>query len=75
MRDRAATWALVLGLLAMWFGIFAPFAIVIASRSLWRIRASRGELRGGTSAVAGLAGGVIGLAVVVGGLAYWVLAS
>ena len=75
MRDRAATWALVLGLLAMWFGIFAPPAIVIASRSLWRIRTSGGELRGTPSAVAGLAGGIIGSVVVVGGVAYWLLAS
>ncbi|HKW69176.1 MAG TPA: hypothetical protein VJP81_01205 [Candidatus Dormibacteraeota bacterium] len=75
MRDRAATRALVLGVLAMWFGILAPFAIFSAVRSLRRIRASEGELRGATSATAGLVAGSIGLAVVVVGVAYWWLAS
>ncbi len=45
MRDRGATRALVLGLLGMWFGVFAPFAIFAGARSLRRIRASHGELR------------------------------
>src|SRR5438093_508562 len=42
MRDRAATRALVLGLLALPFGVFAPFAIWSGARSVRRIRASRG---------------------------------
>ena len=75
MRDRAATRALVLGLLALWFGIFAPFAIWTGARSLLRIRASRGELRGGGAATGGLVAGIIGLATIVGGAAYWFLAS
>ena len=75
MRDRAATRALVLGLLAMWFGVFAPFAIFSAVRSLRRIRASGGDLRGATSATAGLVSGLVGLAVVVVGVAYWLIAS
>ena len=75
MRDRAATRALVLGLLAMWFGVLAPFAIFSASRSLMRIRSSGGELRGATSATAGLVAGLIGLATIVIGVAYWWIAS
>lgn len=75
MRDRAATRALVLGLLALPFGIFAPFAIFSATRSLMRIRASGGELRGATSAAAGLIAGVLALVTMVVGIGYWFLAS
>jgi hypothetical protein len=75
MRDRGATRALVLGLLALWFGIFAPFAIFSATRSLLRIRASSGELRGAASATTGLVAGVIGIAVIVAGVGYWILAA
>ena len=75
MRDRAATRALVLGLLALWFGILAPFAIFSAVRSLRRIRASRGELRGAAAATGGLVAGLVGLATLVVGVAYWFLAS
>jgi len=74
MRDRGATRALVLGLLAMWFGVFAPFAIFTATRSLRRIRASNGELRGAASATAGLVAGVLGMVVIVAGVAFWILA-
>ena len=74
-RERSATRALVLGLLAMPFGIFAPFAIWAGISSLRRIRASAGALRGKASAVAGLAGGLMGLAVVIAGTAYWFLSS
>jgi hypothetical protein len=75
VRDRAATRTLVLGLLALWFGIFAPFAIFSGTRSLLRIRASHGELRGAAAATGGVVAGIIGLAVVVVGAAYWFLAS
>ena len=75
MRDRAATRALVLGLLALWFGIFAPFAIFSGARSLRRIRASHGELRGWASAMGGLIAGIIGLATILLGTTYWFLAS
>src|SRR5207253_3861218 len=47
MRDRAATRALVLGLLALPFGVFSPFAIWSGARSLRRIRASGGAERRG----------------------------
>lgn len=74
MRDRAATRALVLGLLALWFGIFAPFAIWSGFRSWRRIRTSDGRLWGGASAVAGLVAGLIGLATVLIGAVYWLTA-
>lgn len=74
-RDRSAARALVLGLLALPFGIFAPFAVWSGVRSVRRIRASRGELRGEASAMAGLVGGLIGIAVMVVGVGYWLLAS
>lgn len=74
-RERSATRALVLGLLALPFGIFAPFAIWAGISSLRRIRASAGALSGTASATAGLAGGLLGLVVVIAGTAYWFLAS
>jgi hypothetical protein len=75
VRDRAATRALVLGLLALPFGIFAPFAILSGTRSLRRTRASGGELRGAGSATAGLIAGLIGLLTVIAGIAYWLIAG
>jgi hypothetical protein len=75
MRDRAATRALVLGLLGLPFGVFAPFAIWSGGRSLRRIRLSNGELDGATSATIGLVAGIIGLASLILGVAYWFLAS
>jgi len=75
MRDRAATRALVLGLLALPFGVFAPFAIWSGISSLRRIRASRGELRGATRAGAGLIAGLVGLSTFLIGTSYWLLAS
>jgi hypothetical protein len=75
VRDRAATRALVLGLLSLWFGILAPFAIFSATRSLRRIRASHGELRGAAAATGGLVAGLIALATIIAGVAYWFLAS
>ena len=75
MRDRAATRAFVLGLLSLPIGIFAPFAIWSGARSLRRIRASNGALRGGLSAAAGLVAGILGLAAFIVGTTYWFLAS
>lgn len=73
MRDRGATPALVLGLLALWFGIFAPFAIYFGTRSLRRIRSSDGELTGAATAAAGLGAGLVAVVVIVAGIAYWAL--
>ncbi len=74
MRDRSATRALVLGLLSLPFGVVAPFAIWSGARSLRRIR-SDASLKGETSAAAGLVAGILGLAALVVGIAYWFLAS
>ncbi|HET6310053.1 MAG TPA: hypothetical protein VFH00_03490 [Candidatus Nitrosotalea sp.] len=75
MRDRAATRALVLGLLGLPFGVFAPFAVYSGARSLRRIRAAHGELTGGSSALLGLAAGLLGLVALIAGILYWFLAS
>ena len=75
MRDRGATRALVLGLLALPFGVFAPFAIWTGARSWGRIRASGGDLRGTSSALAGLVAGLIALATFLAGTIYWLVAS
>jgi hypothetical protein len=74
-RERSATRALALGLLALPFGIFAPFAIWAGLSSLRRVRASAGALSGTGSATAGLAGGLMGLMAVIAGTANWFLAS
>lgn len=70
-----ATRALVLGLLSLPFGVFAPFAIWAGLSSLRRIRKSNGALTGETSAVFGLWAGILGLAALIVGILYWVLAS
>jgi hypothetical protein len=75
VRDRAATRAFVLGLLALPFVVFAPFAIFSGARSLRRIHASGGELRGTASATAGLVAGLLGLMTFIVGTGYWLLAS
>jgi hypothetical protein len=75
MRDRSATRALVLGLLGLPFGVFAPFAIWSGARSLVRIRATNGELRGATSAATGLVAGLISLVSLIVGATYWFIAS
>ncbi len=65
----------MLGLLALWFGVFAPFAVYSGARSWRRIRASGGELTGATSALGGLVAGLIGVAVIIAGTIWWVVAS
>jgi hypothetical protein len=75
MRDRAATRALVLGLLSLPFGVFAPFAVWTGARSLRRIRSARGDLSGETSALLGMVAGLLGLITLTAGTAYWFIAS
>lgn len=65
----------MLGLLALPFGVFAPFAIWSGTRSLRRIRASEGELRGSGSAVAGLVAGLLALGAFLIGTVYWLVVS
>jgi hypothetical protein len=74
-RERSANRALVFGLLAMPFGIFAPFAIWAGVASLRNIRSSDGELSGALSARVGIVGGIFGLAVLLLGTAYWFFAT
>jgi hypothetical protein len=74
-RDRGATRALVLGLLSLPFGVFAPFAIWAGSRSVRRIRRSNGELTGEANALLGLIAGISGVAFLIFGISYWWLAS
>jgi hypothetical protein len=71
----AATRALVFGLLSLPFGVFAPFAIWAGLSSLRRIRKSNGALTGETSAVFGLWAGILGMATLIVGIVYWLLAS
>ena len=66
MRDRAATRALILGLLSLPFGILSPFAIFSAALSLRRAPSA--------SALIGLIGGVIGALFLVAGIVYWAFA-
>lgn len=75
MRDGEATRALVLGLLALPFGILSPFAIWSGAQSLMRIRGSKGELRGARTATAGLISGLVGLVTAITGIAYWFSAA
>jgi hypothetical protein len=65
---------LVLGLLSLPLGLFAPFAIWAALSSLRRIRESDGALTGEASAVVGLVAGILGMTVLLVGTVYWYLA-
>ncbi|HEX7263141.1 MAG TPA: DUF4190 domain-containing protein [Candidatus Dormibacteraeota bacterium] len=73
-KSSHATRALVLGLLSLPFGLFAPFAIWAALSSLRRIRKSNGALTGKTSAVFGLVAGILGMTALLVGTVYWFLA-
>jgi len=75
VRDRSATWALVLGLLSLPFGILSPFAIWSGSRSLSRIRGSQGTLHGSASAMIGLLAGLTGAMFLIGGVVFWLFMS
>jgi hypothetical protein len=67
VTERGATRALVLGLLALPFAVFAPFAIFSGARSLRRAPTLR--------AAAGLALGVLSLAILLSAVLYWWLAT
>jgi hypothetical protein len=67
VRDRAATRALVLGLLSLPFGLLSPFAIWSATGSLRRSPSAR--------ALIGLLGGLAGLGFLIAGGVYWLLTS
>jgi hypothetical protein len=65
----------VLGLLSLLFGVLAPFAIWAGAESLYRIRTGPGNLTGESSALVGLAAGLVTLIFLLLGTAYWVLSS
>jgi hypothetical protein len=71
MRERRATTALVLGLLGLFFGIFAPFAIVSGYRSLRDIQRAHGRLTGQASALTGIVAGALGTFALVVGVGWW----
>ncbi len=75
VRDRSAMRALVLGLLALPFGVLSPFAIVSGIRSLRRIQCSGGTATGRFYAAVGLLGGVMGAVFLVGGVIFWLATS
>jgi hypothetical protein len=75
MREVSATQAAVLGVLGLFFGIFAPFAITSGLRSFRNIARTRGRLTGEGSAVFGLVAGVIGTVFWVFGTLYWLAAG
>jgi hypothetical protein len=74
-RERSANRALVLGLLALPFGILAPFALWAGITSWRRTRESAGAFTGEISAAIGIVGGMLGLIVLIFGTAYWFLSS
>jgi hypothetical protein len=74
-REQSANRAVVLGLLALPFGIFAPFAIWAGVSSLRSIRKSNGALIGESSAVFGLVAGVLGVTALIVGTSYWFIGS
>jgi len=57
------------------FGVFAPFAIWAGVSSMRGIRRSNGALTGETSAVFGLWAGILGMATLIIGIAFWFLVS
>lgn len=67
MKARGATRALVLGLLALPFAVFAPFAIFSALRSLGRAPTVR--------AAVGLVAGVLSLVMLLAVTIYWLVAT
>ena len=67
--------AMVLGLLALPFGVLSPFAILTGIRSLRRIHGSGGTATGKFYATIGLLGGVIGAVFLVGGVIFWLATS
>jgi hypothetical protein len=75
VRERRATTALVLGLLGLLFGVFAPFALVVGYRSLRAIRGSDGWLTGQWAALAGMLLGAFGTLLILVGTGYWLSAA
>ena len=62
---------MLLGLLGLFFGVLAPFALVSGFRSLRDIQRARGRLTGEASALTGIIGGALGSAAFVIGVLWW----
>ena len=77
VREVFATRAALLGFVGLFFGVFAPFAIAVALRSLRNIhRAQEGiVLTGEGSAAFGLFAGIVGTITLVGGVAVWLVSA
>jgi hypothetical protein len=75
VRERDATWAAVLGVLAMFLGILGPFAIRAGVRSLANINHSNGALRGSGSALFGIVAGAVATAFLLLGIAWFLAAA
>ena len=71
VRERDATWAVVLGVLAMFLGVLGPFALATGLRSLSNINRSRGVLRGTGSALFGIFAGALATVFLVIGIAWF----
>jgi len=72
VRERDATYAVVLGVLGMFCGIFGPVALRIGLRSLRNINGSPGALTGTGSAVFGVIAGAVATLFLVVGIAWFV---
>jgi hypothetical protein len=73
VRERDATYAVVLGVLGMFCGIFGPVALRIGLRSLRNINGSHGALTGTASAVFGVIAGTVATLFLVVGIAWFVV--
>jgi hypothetical protein len=75
VREGRATSALVLGLLGLVFGVFAPFALFLGYRSLRTIGGSDEWLTGRWSALTGVVAGAVGTLVILVGTGFWLWAA
>ena len=66
MRGTHGRSAFLLGVLGLFFGVFAPFAVV---------RGWRAAQRGDPWALAGVAAGLLGSAAMLLGIGYWLYAA
>jgi hypothetical protein len=73
VRERDATYAVVFGVLGMFFGIFGPVAFQVGFRSLRNINGSHGMLRGTGSALFGMIAGAVATLFLVIGIAWFLL--
>ena len=73
VRERDATYALILGVLGLFCGILGPAALRVGLRSLRSINSSHGELTGVGSALFAVVAGSVATVFLVAGIAWFVL--